>query len=507
MQIFLSHSSENFKAAQEVCAIIEKEGYKCFLAPRDIRSGHEYAEEIIDGIDSSDVMLLLLSEQSNSSPHVLREVERAVSKKIPIVVYELEKVKLSKSMEYFLMTHQWVDSKTDKGYKSILSCLSGFAEKAADDKQEAVLVDAGEPNAYDIAHTDAKPDRTKMISVIVAAASLVMLVLGAILVINLLSVADATITSLEAQGSQTTSASESSTTVGSSRQTTTSASTAATTSETTVQTTTSATSEEVPVITEPAVKIELGDTITLGTYNGAPIKWRVIKLADDNKSAVVLANNILTMKCFDAAESGTYNHYLNEDYWTADTSDFDDLMMRLLRGDNRWEYSNIRTWLNSEREIVEYADQAPTYDAMSENKNSYDDEAGFLHDFTDEELAAVLTTSVETNGVVTEDRVFMLSEEELQWLYEADVSKYAVPTPEAVQQDDSNWYAIELNDGGEESYLWWLRTTVEGSACNAYAVSSSRYEGRLVEHIVGAEGFGIRPAMTIDLTSDAFTVE
>lgn len=512
MQVFLSHSSENSKEVCEICALIEKEGHKCFLASRDIRSGREYAEEIIDGIDSSDVMLLILSQHSNSSPHVLREVERAVSKKIPVVVYQLEKVQLTKSMEYFLMTHQWLNSETDKGYESILSCLSGFAAKEAAAQPQANNKNTEKPQAYDIAADDSKTDKSALISVVVVAVALMLLIIGAVVVFNLLKGADAESEILNPSEPQTSVSTTEQSTALTSEPTTSAAvqttpATTAATSATTAATTTQTTTEYIPTDAEPVIDIELGDTVVLGQYNGVPIEWRVIKFSDDGKSAVVIADRILTMKCFDAAESGTYNHYLNEDFWTADTSGFDDLMMQMIRGDNRWAYSNIRTWLNSKREVVIYEDQAPSYYAMSEYKNGYDDEAGFLNDFTDDELAAILTTAVETNGIVTEDRVFLISEEELQWLSYADVSRYAKPTPEAIEQDDSQWYDVDLNDFGVDNHFWWLRTTVEGSACEAYTVGNSRYEGKLVKNIVGAEGFGIRPAMTIDLTSGAFTVE
>ena len=67
MRVFVSHSSKDAAIAAEVCSHIENSGHSCFLAPRDIRSGYEYAEEIINGIDDSDV-ILLLSEAANSSP-------------------------------------------------------------------------------------------------------------------------------------------------------------------------------------------------------------------------------------------------------------------------------------------------------------------------------------------------------------------------------------------------------------------------------------------------------
>ena len=126
MRIFLSHSSADSKLATEVCAMLEANGHSCFIAPRDIRSGYEYAQELVDGIDGADVMLLLLSKRANDSPHVLREVERAVSKNKPIIVYKLENFTLSKSMEYFLMTHQWLDSQADVDHSAILKCIDEF---------------------------------------------------------------------------------------------------------------------------------------------------------------------------------------------------------------------------------------------------------------------------------------------------------------------------------------------------------------------------------------------
>ena len=123
MNIFISHSSVEAKTAEELCKVIEAGENTCFIAPRDIRSGCEYAEEIANGIDRSDAVLLLLSRASNNSPHVLREIERAVTKSIPVLVYKLEEVELTKSMEYFLMTHQWMEAGKDS-YTDVAACIS-----------------------------------------------------------------------------------------------------------------------------------------------------------------------------------------------------------------------------------------------------------------------------------------------------------------------------------------------------------------------------------------------
>ena len=76
MHIFISHSSKDADEAVKLCEFLENNGIKCFIAPRDIRAGKQYAEELVRGIDESEAMVLLMSKEANQSPHVLREVER-----------------------------------------------------------------------------------------------------------------------------------------------------------------------------------------------------------------------------------------------------------------------------------------------------------------------------------------------------------------------------------------------------------------------------------------------
>ena len=112
-----------------------------------------------------------------------------------------------------------------------------------------------------------------------------------------------------------------------------------------------------------------------------------------------------------------------------------------------------------------------------------------------------------TGNTVTEDKVFILSSEELEWLAEADVSKYAKPTHAAIEQDKSQWYEVEVDGYGVEDYYWWLRDGDGSSASEAYIVGTSYWDGRLISQSVGLEGFGVCPAMTVDLTSQSVVVK
>ena len=147
---------------------------------------------------------------------------------------------------------------------------------------------------------------------------------------------------------------------------------------------------------------------------------------------------------------------------------------------------------------------------MSEGKNAYNTEAGFLNGFTKGELSAILPTVLETNSEVTEDRVFLLSSSEVSLLTDADVAIAAKPTAAAVEQDRSNWYTLYSTELGVTSHFWWLRDHEEydgyANACEVFVVGNGYNGNDLLTDSVGLEGIGVRPAMTIDLTCEYITL-
>ena len=150
-----------------------------------------------------------------------------------------------------------------------------------------------------------------------------------------------------------------------------------------------------------------------------------------------------------------------------------------------------------------YSDQAPTSQAMSENRNGYHTEPGFLNGFTKEQRSAIIETQLITNGTVTRDKVFLISSDELNLLYDADISVFAKPTEAAVENDRSCWYKVDTEAYGVDDHFWWLRDANPDNSCECYYINISYTDSRIASGSVGLEGYGIRPAMTLDLTSDA----
>ena len=115
--VFLSYSSPDRPIADAVCGTLEGRRIRCWIAPRDVLPGIPYGEAIIEAIESSRMMILVFSASANNSPQVMREVERAVSKGIPIIPLRIEQVPPSKSLEYFISAPHWLDALTPPLWK------------------------------------------------------------------------------------------------------------------------------------------------------------------------------------------------------------------------------------------------------------------------------------------------------------------------------------------------------------------------------------------------------
>jgi TolB-like protein len=110
--VFISYSSVDKTAGETVCSILEHNGISCWMAPRDITPGLDFAEAIIDGIKSSKLFILLYTASSNNSKQVIREVDRAVHFGLQVINLRLEEVPMSKQLDYYLSSVHWLDAMT-----------------------------------------------------------------------------------------------------------------------------------------------------------------------------------------------------------------------------------------------------------------------------------------------------------------------------------------------------------------------------------------------------------
>jgi TIR domain len=106
--VFVSYASQDAAVANDVVGALERAGIICWIAPRDVIPGTFYADAIVHAIDASKAIVLLLSQHSVMSAHVLREMERGSSKRHPVVSLRTDQARMPAGLEYFLNTSQWL---------------------------------------------------------------------------------------------------------------------------------------------------------------------------------------------------------------------------------------------------------------------------------------------------------------------------------------------------------------------------------------------------------------
>jgi len=144
-EVFISYASADRVVADSVCTALEREGVPCWIAPRDVTPGEFYSEAIVHAIDTAMVVVLVLSQNAAVSQHVLREVERASSKRHPLVSFRIDLAPIPAALEYFLNTSQWLDASATgvertlpKLVDSVQRCIAHASSPATDQPAGAV---------------------------------------------------------------------------------------------------------------------------------------------------------------------------------------------------------------------------------------------------------------------------------------------------------------------------------------------------------------------------------
>ena len=68
--VFISHSVKDKPIADAMCALLESEGIRCWIAPRDVTPGMEWGKCIIDAIRHARIMVLVFTANANASQQI-----------------------------------------------------------------------------------------------------------------------------------------------------------------------------------------------------------------------------------------------------------------------------------------------------------------------------------------------------------------------------------------------------------------------------------------------------
>ncbi|HYB59658.1 MAG TPA: TIR domain-containing protein [Candidatus Acidoferrales bacterium] len=125
--VMISYATVDKTTADAVCAKLEERGIRCWIAPRDILAGMDYADTIVSAIDSAKMMVLIFSSHANASKFVKREAERAVHDGIPIIPFRIEDCEPSRSLQFFISAQHWLDALTPPLEQHILKLAESIS--------------------------------------------------------------------------------------------------------------------------------------------------------------------------------------------------------------------------------------------------------------------------------------------------------------------------------------------------------------------------------------------
>ena len=137
-EVFISYSTKDKSTADAICHVLEQNNLKCWIAPRNITSGKNYSNEIIDGIKSTKIVVLVFSKHSQESLFVNNEINVAFDNNKPIISFKIDETMPQDDMEYFLKNKHWLEAYPEPEKK--FEALIRDALKLCDEKADSQVI-------------------------------------------------------------------------------------------------------------------------------------------------------------------------------------------------------------------------------------------------------------------------------------------------------------------------------------------------------------------------------
>ncbi len=148
-QVFISYSSKEEKQVYKLKEILEQNNISCWMASEDIPSGGDYAQMIPQAIGDCSIFLLILSEVSQQSKWVPKELKTAIDRGKLIIPFHIDNSALSEAFSFCLEDVQRIDAY--KRYTNACKELVRLIENNLDLKDNVVVnsVENGPEDLFD----------------------------------------------------------------------------------------------------------------------------------------------------------------------------------------------------------------------------------------------------------------------------------------------------------------------------------------------------------------------
>lgn len=145
--VFISYSTRDREQALAIRSHLRENGISCWMAPESIPPGSNYTKEIPVAIRTCRVFLLILSENAQSSPWVLRELDGAVNNGKHILPYLLDDAPMEDEFQFLLTGCQWQLSWQENALEGLVERIRGLLPPAEEPVAEVPAAPEPAPEA------------------------------------------------------------------------------------------------------------------------------------------------------------------------------------------------------------------------------------------------------------------------------------------------------------------------------------------------------------------------
>lgn len=149
--VFISHSHSDNAVADEIYNYLSRNGIQCWIDLHDIPAGVPYAQAIMEGLQSSDSLVVLYSKNVIESHDMLDEIQEAHTTQKKIIPFLLDDTPMVGQFRYYLARRQWINA-TPKYEEHLLELLYALTGKAPD-KNEVVATASSQKSRENFATT------------------------------------------------------------------------------------------------------------------------------------------------------------------------------------------------------------------------------------------------------------------------------------------------------------------------------------------------------------------
>ena len=114
--IFISYSSKDFAVADAIRQKFEENGISCWMDKSELRGGADWQENIITGIKSAKVFVLIYSHNAVDSKWVIRELTLADENQLSVIPYNIDGSSVDTKFELILSRIQWIYAEPNLGH-------------------------------------------------------------------------------------------------------------------------------------------------------------------------------------------------------------------------------------------------------------------------------------------------------------------------------------------------------------------------------------------------------